>query len=198
MTKAKELFVSKSYDQVKEAIRGIPDQERGDIYALSFWYQCEDDDVRYPMIVVGYNTHSNWEANIRSASSKEEAKWNFAFWLQNELAEMGGMEDPLLGAWFEASPYYYSEEQHEEATEDDDLFDELLERGAKFADEFREEAIAMAQRLFKEGVVREVFGQDIPILVHELEYYDDPVDWTVRANPEGLVDEFVAWVEEEG
>jgi hypothetical protein len=32
----------------------------------------------------------------------------------------------------------------------------------------------------------------------ELEYYDAPVDWTVRANPDGLVDEFVEWVEEEG
>lgn len=192
----KELFASKSYEKMRMAINGILDADRKDIYALPFWYFNDDDDVRYPKIVIGYNTNGHYEASVRSASSRDEAKWNFAFWLQNELVEIGGLEDPLLDAWFKESPYHYSDEQNEEAGEDDELFNELLEGGGQFDDEFIEEIISMTQRLFREGVIRQVFGKDIPVLIHELEYYDAPVNWTLKANPKGLVDEFVEWVDE--
>jgi hypothetical protein len=42
-------------------------------------------DPRYPMITIGYNTYKNVESEKDSASGEEEAIWNFAFWLQNDL-----------------------------------------------------------------------------------------------------------------
>lgn len=196
--KAQETFLAKSYEKLRSAIKDIAVDDRPDIYAISFWYYTESDDPRYPAIAVGYNTESNFQENIRSASDEGEARWNFAFWLQNELTNIGGEDDRLLNAWFAESPFYYSDEQNEEASEDDDLFDELLEKGSQFDDEFREAVITMTQRLFEEGVIEEVFGKNIPVLIHELEYYDEPISWTVRANPQGLADEFVNWAESAG
>jgi hypothetical protein len=193
--KAQETFLAKSYEKLKSAIEGIPVGDRPDIYAISLWYHTEGDDPRYPKVIVGYNTESNFRENIRSASDEAEARWNFAFWLQNETDEIGGEEDRLLHAWFAESPYYYTDEQNEEASDDDDLFDELLDKGSQFDEEFIDAVITLTQRLFDEGVITSVFGKDIPVLIHELEYYEAPVSWTVRANPQGLADEFAKWVE---
>lgn len=193
---AKQTFIAKSYEKIRSTLNAIPAAERAEIYALSFWHDVDEDDLRFQKITIGYNTYGNLQGNIGLASSESEAKWNFAFWLQNELAEIGGVDDPLLKAWFAESPYYFSDEEDEASQEDDDLFDELGEKAGKFESEFLEGVIAMTQRLFNEGVIKQVFGKDIPVLIHELEYYDAPADWTSRANPQGLADEFVAWIDE--
>ncbi len=188
---AKEKFFRHAYNKLKTAIINIPDSKKEDIYALSFWYFTEDDDPRFPMITFSYNTISNVQSQIEKASNEAEAKWNYAFWLQNDLMVVGGEEDEFLAQWFEDSPYYYSDEEIDEADDDDDLFDELLELSEDFNYEFIEGVIDVTQKLFRENIIKKAFGKDIPVLIHELEYYDDPINWTIRANPEGLVDEFV-------
>ena len=70
---------SKSFNSIDEKIIN-------EIYAFSFWVYDDEDDLRCPVLAIGYNTNSNLQKEIDSASSKEEAKWNFAFWLQNEIA----------------------------------------------------------------------------------------------------------------
>lgn len=193
---AKQTFIAKSYEKIRSTLNAIPAAERAEIYALSFWHDVDEDDLRFQKITIGYNTYGNLQGNVGLASSESEAKWNFAFWLQNELTEIGGVDDPLLKAWFAETPYYFSDEEDEASQEDDALFDELGEKSGNFESEFLEGVIAMTQRLFNEGVIKQVFGKDIPVLIHELEYYDAPADWTSRANPQGLADEFVAWIDE--
>jgi hypothetical protein len=68
-----------------------------------------------------------------------------------------------------------------------------LDKGSKFDNEFIEVIITLTKRLFSEKVISTKFGKDIPVLVHELEYYDLPISWTLKSNPDGLVDEFVEW-----
>lgn len=189
----KNTFLETSYEKLKTAINNIDEQIKNDIYALSFWFYTEDDDPRYPIISVGYNTNSNFKDKIASASNEKEAKWNFAFWLQDEIEKIGGADDKQLKKWFATTPHFYSEKQNEMAEEDDELFDEILEQGSAFCDEFSEEIILLTQRLFADKIIEIKFGKNIPVLVHELEYYDKPVSWTVRSNPKGLVDEFVNW-----
>lgn len=191
---ARETFLAKSYEKLRSIIDGIPADERPDIYALSFFHCADDDDLRWPKVMVGYNTNAQYRSRIGNASSEAEAKWNFAFWLQNQLGEIGGEDDPLLRAWFAETPYYYTDEESEAAQDDDDLFDELMEKDGQFTQEFVEAVIMLTQRLFQERVISKAFGSDIPVLIHELEYYDDPVSWTQRANPQGLADEFARWV----
>ncbi|HWZ23040.1 MAG TPA: hypothetical protein VNW06_10325 [Cytophagaceae bacterium] len=189
----KNNFTKHSFEKLKKAILAVDDKVKDDVYALSFWFFTDNDDPRYPMIVFSYNTITNYKNSILSASDEEEAKWNFAFWLQDELEVIGGEKDKLLAEWFKTTPHYYSEEENEAAFDDDELFETTSEQGSMFCEEFIEEIIGITQQLFSEKIIETKFRKNIPILVHELEYYDEPVSWTVRSNPKGLVDEFVEW-----
>ena len=189
--KSKDFFSEFSYEKLKKAINNIPNDKAKDIYALSFYFYAEDDDSRYPTIEVSYNTNQQYTNETENASSETEAKWNYAFWLQEEIEKIGGEEDKLLAKWFKETPYYYSEEENEEAEDDDELFDKLLERGEQFETEFVNEISILTQKLFDHNVIKEKFGKEIPILIHELEYYDKPIEWTKKANKPEIIEEFI-------
>jgi hypothetical protein len=190
MTSA-EKFSENTYERLKKAITEISGVDTKDVYALSFWYCNENDDFRYPTINVSYNTTQQFLNETKNASNETEAKWNYAYWLQNEIEMIGGQEDELLAKWFVELPYYYSDEEDREASKDDELFDRLIEKGQKLEKEFIEVIISLTQRLFDEKVIELKFGKNIPVLVHELEYYDKPINWTKRANPPEVIEEFL-------
>jgi uncharacterized protein YwqG len=50
--------------------------------------------------------------------------------------------------------------------------------------------VRVARRLHENGVITGAFGRAIPIIVHELEYYDAILEETREANPPGVSDEF--------
>ena len=56
---------------------------------------------------------------------------------------------------------------------------------------FMDIIVSVVKELHQRGVVKEQIGKDVPIIVHELEYYDLPIDWTIRSNPKPLIDEFL-------
>ena len=58
-----------------------------------------------------------------------------------------------------------------------------------------DECVKAVQRMHETGVVVATFGRPIPVLVHELEYYDEIVEQNRRANPPGLTNDFAAWVD---
>ncbi|RAJ08691.1 hypothetical protein LX64_01345 [Chitinophaga skermanii] len=188
---AQAYFASQAYADLKLAIEQIPAADLPGIYALSLYYYAQDDEARYPMLVLGYNTLQQVEAQTPKASSETEAKWNYAFWLQNQLTTVGGENDGALSTWFESSEYYYSIEDEAAAEEDDALFDQLVEKANGFNDAFIDITIQLVQQLFSEQVIATKFGQNIPVIIHELEYYDKPLQWTATANPPGLADEFI-------
>ncbi|MBA5794045.1 DUF4303 domain-containing protein [Flavobacterium sp. xlx-214] len=193
---SKEKFFEFSYEKLKTAIETISSEDANDIYALSFYFYAEDDDGRYPTIEVSFNTNNQYKNEIENASSETEAKWNYAFWLQEEIERIGGEDDTFLAKWFKETPYYYSEIENEKAEDDDELFDKLLEKGEKFEEEFVEEILKIIQKLFTQRIIFNKFGKDIPILVHELEYYDKPINWTKKANKFELIKEFINAFEE--
>lgn len=192
-----EKFIQDTYEKIKEAILQIDSSIIPDIYVLSFYVYNGDDDPRQPMLTVGYNTYERLQSCTPEpgqepkwpiASDVDEAKWNFAFWLQNEELIIGGYDYDPISEWVKNSPYYYTDEQA------DDDFDTTDLLGQKIQDRFAEIVISHARRLHSDGVIAEKFGKDIPIIVHELEYYDKPVLWTRQANPDGLAKEFENWV----
>lgn len=188
---AKELFIESAYTNIKNGLIKIPADQKQDTYAISFYYYIENDDLRFPTIHVSYNTNHQYKKEIKNASSEAEAKWNFAFWLQDELLRIGGLDNALLNNWFKETPYYYSEEEDQKSLDDEDLFDDLFELGDAFDNEFIEAIILLTKRVFDEKIIDTIFGKQIPIIIHDLEYYEEPIDWTIRANPTGLVDEFL-------
>lgn len=112
-----------------------------------------------------------------NASSAAEARWGFAFWLQNETGTIGGDEDGDLQAWFDAEA---------------DAFPDEEERLEALSSAFMESVADAVRRLHDEGVVAQVFGKAVPVIVHEYEWYDLPLEWTKRANPEALLVGFMA------
>jgi len=189
--KSKDIFLARSYDKLAKAISDIPEEIATDIYALSFFYYTEDDDARYPCIEVSYNTYAQYRQQIANAAHETEAKWNYAFWLQESIEKIGGAADELLHNWFKISPYYFSAEEMEAAEDDEALFDRIMEMGENLETEFIEHIISMTRKLFKERVIENKFGKDIPVIIHELEYYDQPISWTQKANKTSLIEEFL-------
>ncbi|VAW86067.1 hypothetical protein MNBD_GAMMA16-1683 [hydrothermal vent metagenome] len=191
----KNKFIESSYHKFKNAITEINDDATKDIYAVSFWYFEEDDDLRFPTILVSYNTNANYKEQILKASNNKEAKWNYAYWLQDFIGQIGGREDELLKNWFKSTPYFYSENENEKMFENNEIFEKIIEQGSEFCEDFIEEIILLTKRLFSEKVILNKFGKNIPILVHELEYGDGSTDLTLNSNPKGVADEFIEWVQ---
>jgi hypothetical protein len=79
------------------ALELLPDGERKETYAISFYITDEEDDPRLPTLTIGTNRESQVDFVTHqppefvkpnpwwTPSDKREARWNYAFWLQNEL-----------------------------------------------------------------------------------------------------------------
>ena len=178
------------YERAMSAIGSLPADERADTYVVSFFVYDYEDDPRRPTLTIGTNTERQVVAMIHRASDGAEARWNYVFWLQNELATVGGPLDPdgerLIMSSFDAAGLWFA---------DDDYSDEALAIGDEMTRRFVGQCVQAALRMHEEGAVAAIFGRPIPGLVHELEYYDEIVGQNRRANPPGLTDDFAAWVE---
>lgn len=190
-----QAFADMVFQKTADALAGLPEEIRDDVYALSFWVRGGDEWL--PGLSVSYNTCGQFEGKKgETLNQDDEAKWNYAYWLQDE-AELLGVDayrnNQELQAWLANAPFAYTEEQYEAMFDgdDEDESGETDEKSDEFYQAFVETQIAVVQRLFAEGVIAGTFGKNIPVLVHELEYYDVPLSWTERANPEGLADEFL-------
>jgi len=189
-------LISIAFTMLKKAISKISDEEVKDIYALSFFIYDIDDDPRTPELTLGYNTLTNYEESKSkskpTASDNEEAKWNYAFWLQNYLCVIGehGTESGnALESWIGDIGLAYTDE------EEDDDFDNCMILGREITTRFVQLVVDLAKLLHANGIIEKKFKRPIPIIVHELEYYDQIVTQTREANPPGLAEEFAQWVE---
>ena len=193
--KERKKFAEKSYEKLKNAIQEIVNEEDvNDIYALSLCYTNDDDDLRFPKIIFSYNTLSNVKEESYNAASKEDAKWNFDYWLQDEIEVIGGKADKQLAQWFAKTPFFYSDEENTRAIEEDeDLYDKILKKGDKFNKEFIKDIIALTKQLFDEGEVEKNFGRNIPIIIHKQDFEDTPILWTKKSNPNKLLKEFLEY-----
>ncbi|MBB5371307.1 MULTISPECIES: hypothetical protein [unclassified Janthinobacterium] len=184
-------FEQFSYRHISTALANIDTPTIPDIYALSFFIEDNDDDPRYPVLQLGYNTLTHWTQCTPSASNAEEAKWNFAFWLQNELiyiAEPGTEGGKMLEELLKARGLWYSDED-EKAD-----FDRCMRIASDITAYFVDACVRIARALHENGVIEQCFSRPIPIVVHELEYYDEIAAQTRLANPPGLAKEFEDWI----
>ena len=184
-------FEQFSYNMINAALAQIDPATIADIYALSFYMYDEDDDPRHPVLQLGYNLRTHLAQSTPEASDANEAKWNFAFWLQNELAFVGvpGTESgQLLEAQLKARGLWYSDED-EEAD-----FDRCMQIGSEITTCFVGACVRIARALHDDGVIAQVFSRPVPIIVHELEYDDGIAVQTAAANPPGVAREFEDWI----
>jgi hypothetical protein len=195
-----EKFERHIYESVKQSVATIEEDIAARIYALSFFIYDDEDDPRRPTLTFGYNTLDRWvectptaDSNMARlvASDSSEAKWNYAFWLQNEVCVIGaaGTDGAVLRQeWIESLGLAYSDD---EADED---FERCMELGEHITERFVALSVQVARALHDEGSITGKFGRPVPIIVHELEYYDQIAEQTRTANPPGLTSEFEDWV----
>lgn len=184
------------------ALAAIPAADRPGLYVVSLLVSDTDDDPRRPTIMVGYNTEARVAACTPApgqparwpiASSAAEARWNFAFWLQNQLDVLCAEEtDPegaeLLRAWASAAGTWYSDEDEQQD------FEAAMRRVEPLTGAFVHLAVEVVKDLHASGDLVRTIGRPVPVLIHELEYYEEIAVQNEEANPPGLVAEFAHWV----
>lgn len=200
MTMPMNEFDSLAYGEIYDALTALDTGCISDIYAISFYVSDLEDDPRRPILQLGYNTHARLaectpaegQAPGRPvASNTQEAQWNFAFWLQNELRIIGDPETEGGQRWealLKARGLWYSDE--DEAAD----FGRCEEIGSEITAFFIDTCVQIAQALHANGVIARLFPRTVPIIVHGLEYYDQIAFQTRSANPPGLAGEFEDWI----
>lgn len=155
--------------RIKSSIR---DWQKSDIYAVSLFVYDNDDNPCEPTVTLGYNTNANYNTEIKNASDSSEAKWNYAFWLQNQELVFGIDETkPAVQEWIVRNGYSYE--------------------GITGA--FIRVLVDVVKELHSSGFIKAQFGKELPVLIHELEYYDEIGKQNIEANTLELVEEFVAF-----
>ncbi|MFJ4356104.1 hypothetical protein ACIP25_07440 [Streptomyces massasporeus] len=178
----------------ERAIASIPAGEAEDIYVVSFFIDNERDDPRQPTLTIGYNTEAQCRRAIADASDETEARWNYAFWLQNELTVIGDLtRDPdgaaARGQWISELGLWYDEPTDPEA-----WMTTVGPTAALIEANFNQACVQLARDLHSDGVIKNAIGKPVPVILHELEYYEGIARRTEAANPPGLADGFTTWV----
>ena len=170
-------------EQIKEK---MATWDKSDIYAVSLYVYDMNDNPCEPVVTLGYNTVEQFQKEIPTASDEQEAKWNYAFWLQNEELSFGaGETQSVVRQWIESAGYSYF--TYEEMFDAEEEPEESLYEGITGA--FIEVLIEVVKELHESGFIKEQFGKEIPVLIHELEYYDKIAGQNLRANPAKIVEE---------
>ncbi|WP_164494578.1 hypothetical protein, partial [Streptomyces sp. ADI92-24] len=179
----------------ESALASIPAAEAQDIYVVSFFIDNEADDPRQPTLTIGYNTEAQFRHTIADASDEAEARWNYAFWLQNELTVIADLTRDPEGAaarhqWISELGLWYDHEP----TQPDDWMKTIGPTAALIEANFNQTCVQLARHLHDDGVIKSALGKQVPVVLHELEYYEGIARRTEAANPSGLADDFTAWV----
>jgi hypothetical protein len=183
-----------------KALSSLPAAQTPDIYAISFFIYDEDDDPQRPTLTIGYNTQSQVQQVLDNATGQypdpTEARWNFAYWIQNELAVVGDSVRDPDGAvqrteWIKELGLQYDEP--EDSTHTPEICDQHEQITARFV----EACVRLASSLHTSGLIERTLGHRVPVLVHELEYYEQIAHQAEAANPPGLADDFAAWVRDQ-
>ena len=162
--------------------------DKSDIYVVSLYVYDFNDNPCEPTVTLGYNTNKKYISEIENAFDEQEAKWNYAFWLQNIELEFGiGETQPIIKSWIEQNGYtFYS---HDEMFDINKEIDESSYEG--ITNDFVQTLVQVVKELHSSGFIEEQFGKKIPVLIHELEYYDVIAKQNIEANSIALVEEFV-------
>lgn len=188
----------KLYQEIKEIIKGWNAPE--DVYAISFFvYSNEayefDGYSNLPEFSISYNTEDMCDGSEEDA----EERWNYAFWLQNTTPVIEYEGDYKNAR--ELIDWLLETGVTNIGWEDDDCCGEngyYTGKGPAGCYELTMLAANIARRLHSDGMIQDKFGQDLPIIVHDLEYTWYTQNATQKANPDGQAESFFDFLENSG
>ena len=174
----------------------IESWEENDIYAISFLLHSEPtakvgEVENFPEFSVGYNTESFCE----NAPKISEERWNYAFWIQNNISVISAENDNMAQQLIE---WYQVNGVENLGKILDDEYDEdfnYIGKGPGGYYELLMQISQVAKTLQTDGTIRSKFGE-IPIIVHDLEYSWFSKTATIEANPNGEAADFIKTYEE--
>jgi hypothetical protein len=192
-----------------QAVTSISASAAHDVYVVSFLVYDEDDDPRRPTLTIGYNTQTQVQQVLAAQPGSEllpagaptdeaEARWNYAFWLQNELVVIGDSTRDPVGAqlrdqWIKDSGLWFDEPKAA-PVDAPDAWDAVEPMADQITQRFVQACVQLANQLHADGLIQKSFGRSVPALVHEVEYYDAIADQAEAANPPGVAADFATWV----
>ena len=156
-----------------------------DIYVVSLFVYDEDDDPARPTVTLGYNTEAQVQNEMaRYGTDAEEARWNYACWLQNTCFCFGtGESRAIVKQWLQENGIFAAAATSKAAFEPEAL--------SPVTRAFVNVLIEIVREIHAEKVLPKKFGKELPILIHELEYYDEIARQNIEANGELLDAAFV-------
>jgi CRISPR/Cas system-associated endoribonuclease Cas2 len=178
-------------------------------------------------LLLSYNTNAAWEKqqklfleyfNLdkkkrltkRDRYLMQRAKWlhyRVADWEEITIKTSCSTDENYL-SWLQNSAYYLSYNQIQELKLKTNLSDmhkiikKIQKNDYHFAEkQFAKEVVKIVRRLFKEKIIEQKFGKEIPIIIG---YLEDVIHrkslsaaCTEQANPQGLADEYLETIKEQ-
>ncbi|MEV2253121.1 hypothetical protein AB0I94_21500 [Streptomyces sp. NPDC050147] len=185
-------------------VERFPEALKSEIYVVSFSIWRVDYDPRRPYVDIGYNTESQVRRVMESECSYEgAARWEYAYWILDGFEAIGCIpSDPVgselfaehamrKGIWYEgeADPLELMPAEGAGEGEPGTLYERLVL-------DFAEECIDVACSLHADGRLAAALGREVPIVVFDMDQPGWEVEATERANPPGLIADFVDHVNE--
>lgn len=178
-------------NQLKDMIiSSIKNWSDTDIYVISLYVYDNGDNPCEPTVTLGFNTESQVKKEIPNAYDEEEARWNYAFWMQNEFFCFGvGDTAGIVRKWLAENnfPFY----EYEDPIWDKDG---ICEEAEKITQAFVNVLVEIVKEIHMQKILTNKFGKELPIIIHELEYYDEIARQNIEANGEILVKEFTEFI----
>jgi len=154
------------------------------IYALSLYFEAYEGEDFIPNVYLSYNTESE---DNRDPSSEE--RWNYAFWLQNEIPILA--EDEIKS---EVLSWLKKKKVKDIGFEEEPIFDHkanYIGKGPNGLQEILALFVEIIKDLHQSGAIKSQFNKDIPVILHDLEYRWYYLEATKKANPSSTIGDFL-------
>lgn len=171
------------------------------IYAISFFLDTNEAyEYNGFSNVTFFSVSYNTEKDCPGAGSLDEARWNYAFWRQNETPILDADAAPegmkILFDWYREEGYTNIGQENVETAYDSEM--RYIGKGPVGCYELLEQVTAAAKWLQQSGFIQKTFGKQIPIILHDLTYTWYTIEATKKANPHGEAETFLAAMKEMG
>lgn len=191
------------YQRLAEGLLLMERPNLHEVYVVSMYIDF-DEGPHHLKVWLYYNTYSHLQRMIEEGEPQDEAKWNFALWVQDYITAVGlsAQECPaladqewrsLLADWLREEQLYRSDAEIAAmlAEHDSEAYEDWSEA---VRERLLDLLIEVATEIQESGIILATFGRAIPLLVHEWEYNPWTLEATRSANPAGLVAEFAEWL----
>lgn len=152
-------------------IREMRKWKESDIYAISFFVDFDIDEQSQILLYFGYNTESQYQKELCKDIDSETVRWNYNFWLQNEIFCFGEDENTnrIITEWLKQQKI----------------------RDYEAVEMFVENVVYAVREIHKSGVISGQFGTEIPIIIHTRNYHENIANINIKANDSCLDNAFI-------